>query len=208
MKLHRFEHPDFTSNAYVLVDKLSDETFLIDIGEYTQTKMFLNQRKSVKALFLTHAHYDHIYHIHELLKDHPDCRVYASAYALNALGNPKLNLSFYHEDPVCYQGDRLTPISNTDRLSLTQNLTAEVIATPGHTPGCLTYRIGRYLFTGDAYIPGHKVVTKLKGGNREEGAKSVATIKKLLNSGTLLCPGHGPTYQITESNSFSGQLKH
>jgi glyoxylase-like metal-dependent hydrolase (beta-lactamase superfamily II) len=207
MKLHRFEHPDFTSNTYVLIDRLSDEACLIDIGEYAQTKMLLNQRKSVSALLLTHAHYDHIYHISELLQDHPDCRVYASNYTLKALGNPKINLSFYHEDPVSYEGDGLAPISDTDRLSLTQNLTAEVTATPGHTPGCLTFRIGPYLFTGDAYIPGHKVVTKLKGGNKEEGVKSVATIRTLLNEGTLLCPGHGPVYRITDSNIPEFALK-
>jgi len=207
MKLHRFEHPDFTSNTYVLIDKLSDEACLIDIGEYTQTKKLLNRRKSVRALLLTHAHYDHIYHINEFLKDHPDCCVYASHYTLQALGNPKLNLSFYHEDPVSYNGGGLIPVSNTDKLTLSPNLTVEVIATPGHTPGCHTYRIGHYLFTGDAYISGHKVVTKLKGGNKEEGAKSVAEIRKLLNPGTLLCPGHGSTYQITESNTLRGLLK-
>lgn len=189
------------------MDRLSDEACLIDIGEYAQTKMFLNQRKSVRALILTHAHYDHIYHINELLQDYPNCRVYASTYTLNALGNPKLNLSFYHEDPVSFQGDGLVAISNNDRLSLTQNLTAEVIATPGHTPGCLTYRIGPYLFTGDAYIPGYKVVTKLKGGNKEDGAKSVAKIRTLLNEGTLLCPGHGPVYRITDSNIPEVALK-
>ena len=198
MKLHRFEHPGFTSNTYVIIDNLSGETCLIDIGEYTLTKKFLNQYKSVKALLLTHAHYDHIYYINELLKDHPDCIVYGSAYTLQALSNPKLNLSFYHEDPVSYPGEGLFPIYDSDILKITPYLIAKIVATPGHTPGCMTYRIGRYLFTGDAYIPGHKVVTKLKGGCKEQGTKSVATIRKLLSEGTLLCPGHGPTYRVTD----------
>lgn len=206
MELQRFEHPGFTSNTYVLTAAQSGKAFLIDIGEYAQTKKSLNSRTGIEALLLTHAHYDHIYHINELLQDYPNCQIYASAYTIEALRNPKLNLSFYHEDPVSYQGDRLISIKDNDKITLAKNMTAEVIATPGHTPGCLTYRIGQYLFTGDAFIPGYKVVTKLKGGDKEISAKSVELIKGMLSNGTLLCPGHGSTHRIEASNVFSKHL--
>lgn len=46
-----------------------------------------------------------------------------------------------------------------------------------------------YLFTGDAYILGVKVVTTLKGGDKKLAAKSVERILKLAE-GKIICPGH------------------
>ena len=47
------------------------------------------------------------------------------------------------------------------------------------------------MFTGDSYIPNVEVVTKLKGGNKEESKKSLEKIKKLMEEGTIVCAGHG-----------------
>lgn len=180
----------------------SNTAILVDIGEYGECKAFLSPF-SVEALLLTHAHYDHIYHINELLQDHPGCRVFASQYTIDALANPKLNLSFYHEDPVSYRGNAVKPVEGGCAVALIENTPIEIIATPGHTTGCLTYQIGPYLFTGDAFIPGYKVVTKLKGGDRTVSAKSVALIKSKLSEGVVLCPGHGSAYRVEASNALS-----
>ena len=65
-----------------------------------------------------------------------------------------------------------------------------MVATPGHELGCLTFYTGDYIFTGDAYIPGVKVVTKLPGGDRALAAESVEKILRLAE-GKTICPGHG-----------------
>lgn len=46
------------------------------------------------------------------------------------------------------------------------------------------------MFTGDAYIPGVKVVTKLPKGNRKLAAESIERIESLAK-GKNICPGHG-----------------
>ncbi len=68
--------------------------------------------------------------------------------------------------------------------------TVTVYETTGHAPSCLRYRIADWLFTGDAYIPGVKVVTKLPGGDRALAAESVEKILRLAE-GKTICPGHG-----------------
>ena len=49
--------------------------------------------------------------------------------------------------------------------------------------------MGEYLFTGDSYISGIKVVTNLPGGNKELAAQSLEKILELAK-GKILCPGH------------------
>lgn len=190
MKLKRFEHPGFTSNTYVLFSEQTDAAYVVDIGEYKQSKAFLATFSSVPILLITHAHYDHIYCINEFLEDYPACKVYASSYAIECLASPKLNLSFYHNDPVAYTGDALREANNDRTITLSQSYDAKVIATPGHTPGCLSFLVDNYLFTGDALIPGHEVVTKLRGGDKSLSRKSVSLIKDMLKPNMVLCPGH------------------
>lgn len=68
-------------------------------------------------------------------------------------------------------------------------MTAKVHETPGHSDSCLTYEIGNYLFTGDSYIPGVKVVTTFRGGDKNLAARSVEKILKWAE-GKKICPGH------------------
>ena len=63
--------------------------------------------------------------------------------------------------------------SNVDEVMLFENTTLKAIATPGHNPSCLCFEVGEYLFTGDSYIPGTKVVTNLPGGNKELAKESI-----------------------------------
>ena len=62
--------------------------------------------------------------------------------------------------------------------------------TPGHCPSCLTYVLDNWIFTGDAYIPGVKVVTKLPHGDKILAKQSAERILNMAKSKNM-CPGHG-----------------
>ena len=63
MYIHRIINSVFTSNTYILTSE-GQSAFLIDIGDVQPVKELLdNDGKVVKAVFLTHTHYDHIYFI-------------------------------------------------------------------------------------------------------------------------------------------------
>ena len=70
----------------------------------------------------------------------------------------------------------------------------EVMATPGHDKSCLTYRIGRYLFSGDSFIPKVKVMASFPQSNKEDAQNSLRRILAVAD-GCCLCPGHGPVYE-------------
>ena len=56
-------------------------------------------------MLLTHAHFDHIYGLLELLERYPDCRIYTNEIGRETLGNAKLNMSLYHETPLTIEDD-------------------------------------------------------------------------------------------------------
>ena len=92
-------------------------------------------------------------------------------------------------DPIVYESENVVTCDEGSVIELFDGVQAKVYHTPGHNPSCLTYEIGDYLFTGDAYIPGVKVVTTLKGGDKAKAAESVERILRLAE-GKTVCAGH------------------
>lgn len=187
-----------SSNTYIISDERSQEVWLIDIGDFEGVFDSISNDKSVKGVFLTHPHFDHIYGINKLLNAYPDCKAFASEDCNTALFCDKLNLSFYHNDPVVFLGTNVQILKEDDKIAIFDDCHLEIMETPGHHSGCLTYRIENYLFTGDSFIPGVKVVTKLKGGDREANKISLMKIMDNISVSTIVCPGHGPMTKIVK----------
>ena len=188
--------PLFSSNTYVLSKTKSNRVWLIDIGEFEKVLQSLNKGDEIRGVFITHSHFDHIYGINSLIDAFPDCVVYASEYAEKGLFSEKLNMSFYHEVPIVFKGSNIHILSENEQIELFENLFLEVMETPGHNEGSLTFKVGNYLFTGDSYIPNVKVVTKLKSGDRSANEKSLKKIKASISEETIICPGHGETKKL------------
>lgn len=177
----------FNSNTYLIEDKSYDYCWLIDIGD---TDYLIDNSLNIKGIFLTHSHFDHIYGINKIIEKFPDCIIYTSKSGNEALYSDKLNLSKYHESPLIFNGNNVKIINENDKIEIFPNISLEVIETPGHCPSCLTYYTDKYIFTGDSYIPGIKVVTNLPKGNKIQAQESVEKIKRLTENRDI-CPGHG-----------------
>lgn len=192
MKIQQYTHPQLTSNTYKITAAKSNQVWLFDLGAFDQVLSKLNPNQKINGAFLTHPHYDHIAGIAQLVKAFPECKIYGSAITLQALSDPKQNLSFYHEDPVVYTGQNLYNLTEGNQVQLWEGFIVTAYTTPGHNPGCMTFKIGDYLFTGDSYIPNLDVVTKLPLGNKTQSIESLKKISALLLPNTTICPGHGP----------------
>lgn len=201
LKIDCFEHPVFTSNTYLLnQNSTSKDVFLVDIGSSKDVIDSLKKGQNIKAIFLTHAHYDHIYGINDIIKHFPDCIVYCSEYCSQGLFSDKMNLSFYHDNPIVFEGGKVIVISEGMSIQLYSKCHLSVIETEGHNKGSLSFIIGNNIFTGDSLIPGYKVVTKLKSGNKEDALKSILKILKITRSTDTLYPGHGLFCKVSEIN--------
>ena len=184
----------FTSNTWMLFDDCYDYCWLVDIGDYEKVSDVLPSGIKIRGLLLTHTHFDHTYGINALNEAHPECRIYTTEYGKIALYDDKKNFSKYHEASFVYNGNNVEVLNEGDQLELYPGTILTAYATPGHCPSCLTYVIGNWIFTGDAYIPGVKVVTKLPMGDKKLAAESIERIKSLAE-GKKICPGHGPVFE-------------
>jgi glyoxylase-like metal-dependent hydrolase (beta-lactamase superfamily II) len=191
MEVKQLVNSVFTSNTYIVSDNNSDWVWLIDVGDIKGVLNSLTKGTYVKGVFITHPHFDHIYGINKLVDLFPECLVFTSEDGKQGLFSDKLNLSYYHNDPITFLGSNIQILRENDTIELFENYFLEALETPGHNWGCLTYKIGNYLFTGDSYIPNVPVVTKLKGGDRESNKKSLQKIKDNISENTIICPGHG-----------------
>lgn len=191
----------YTSNIYKI--SIGTDVWFIDIGNALPAINALSINETVRGVFITHAHYDHIYGINEFKDCFPECKVFASEYAKEGLYSDKINLSFYHEAPFIYKYSDFILINDGDSIPLSNKYHLNCIHTPGHNAGSISFLIENYFFTGDSYIPNFPVVTKLKSGNKLENDLSLKRIKSLINKNTVICPGHGPiTLGESISNNF------
>ena len=190
IKIHQIVNSVFTSNTFVLMDKRNN-AYLVDIGDFEPILQL--GVKEIKGVFLTHAHYDHIYGLRELLERFPNCPIYTSEWGVEALASDKLNFSRYHGDPLIIKCENVKVLSERDRIVLFDSITLDVFETPGHNRSCLTFKVGNNIFTGDAYIPGIKVVTTLPNANKMDAEASKERIAAMAQ-GLDLYPGHGDVY--------------
>lgn len=187
MLIHNTVNTYFCSCTYVLT--VDDFSWLVDCGD-VEPILSLIKGKNLIGVLLTHAHFDHIYGLNELLKLFPNTLVYTNECGTETLLDARKNMSLYHETPfVLERPDNIRIVNDGDEIELDKGITAKVVATSGHHPSCLTYIISDAIFTGDSYIPGIKVVTNLPKGNKKLAQDSVEKIL-LMSEGRIIYPGH------------------
>lgn len=190
MFVKRFVNSIFNSNSYIIYSE-ETETWVIDPGDSKQILDWLNNNnKILKGILITHSHFDHIYGINDLQEKFPDAKMHASFYAKEGMMSDKLNGSLYHEKPYVIEQQEVYIIKDGDRIKLWKDVFLDSIETPGHNRDCMSFHVQNNLFTGDALIPGIKVVTKIKYGDKIQAANSIKRIFELFNDETLIWPGH------------------
>lgn len=178
------------SIVYALSDGICKDYYLVDISDFAVAKSLLPKDAQVRGVFITHGHHDHIMGINELKATYPECVVYVSDECQSMLVSSKANLSYYKDtvNEIEYHG-KVSILHDSDEIELFDGIGLKVVATPGHHPSCLSFLVGNYFFTGDSYIPGVKVVTKLPGGDRQQAQASMLKIMEL-GKGKKICAGH------------------
>ena len=191
IEIHDITNTIFTSKTYILYREGEGKAWLVDIGDVEPVLSFLDEKGlTVAGVFLTHAHFDHIYGLPALVEHYPDCKVIVSAYTKEALASAKLNMSKYHGTPIEYTGENVTVVREGESLRLFVGEPEMVFyETPGHNPGCLTMVLGDVIFTGDAYIPGVGANTRLP---RADKALAQQSLERILNlaEGKRILSGH------------------
>lgn len=180
----------FNSITYILPVGNQKDCWLVDCGDVEKV---IELGWNIKGVLLSHSHSDHIYGLNRLMVVFPDALVYTNAAGKDGLQNPKWNFSRYHEEVenfVFCKPENVCVLETEGMYELDKDFHVEVLFTPGHEPSCITYKIGNCLYTGDAYIPGIKVVTTFPRSNKLQAAESLERLLQLERSGLKIMPGH------------------
>ena len=204
LQIHVLSIGPIATNCYVVRDD-KDRAFLVDPGCDWQPILDAIQGLHVTDILVTHAHWDHIGGV-AALKDATDARLWVPRLEADWLGDPVLNLSettlFLPHPVTAPPADKL--LAGGERIELLGE-EIEVLSTPGHSPGHLSYRMGDVVFGGDALFAGSVGRTDLPGGDHQTLLRSIREQLLTLDPETTLLPGHGPSTTIGEesqSNPF------
>ena len=179
IQIERLELGPFGTNAYVVVCPKTRDSLLVDTPAEAGTIMDRLKGTNPKYILLTHNHMDHLGALAEL---HSRLRVPLAVHALDAgnLPSPPEML-----------------LDDGDTISL-GNLKFEVLHTPGHTPGGLCFRTGRYLIAGDTIFPGGPGGTRSPDDFRQI-IKSITEKILVLPDDTEIYPGHGDSTVVKKA---------
>jgi glyoxylase-like metal-dependent hydrolase (beta-lactamase superfamily II) len=136
-------------NCYIVIDEGSKQAIVLDPGENAPDiiDFILSESLEIKAILLTHCHFDHIGAVKEL-KERLDAPVVIPKGEEIVAGSTAYNLSAMFGCPLTLEYDRT--IDDGEELKF-GSLSLKAISTPGHTPGGMCYYFANegIVFTGD-----------------------------------------------------------
>ena len=193
------------TNGYVLY-KQNGEGIMIDPGgdEEKLLEWLESQKVNIKAILLTHAHFDHIGAVEALRRAHK-APVYIHKNEKEWLTDPQLNGSglFPGIEPVkTASADHF--IDAKSPLSL-MGIDFQVLETPGHSPGSVSFywKEKQVVFSGDVLFHGGVGRTDLPGGNHETLMDTIHEKMLSLPDETTVANGHGPLTTIGKEKEIN-----
>lgn len=204
----------FQVNAYLLEDPATGQCAVVDTGDGPQLANALanlRPRPDLRAILLTHAHFDHAGGLADVQREFPEALAY-----LPVLERPMF-------DALPRQGSLLFGMADFDRpsgridrevrdgdaLELGGGLRFRFLSTPGHTPGQGCYYDDTYIFVGDTLFAGSIGRTDFPMSDPELMQFSLRRLLELPGH-LIVCSGHGPVTtlkQELEDNPFLDFLR-
>ena len=192
MLIESFCTGPFDTNAYLLGCEKQKKGIFIDPALGSKNLLLASMQKhhlQIKAIFLTHSHWDHIGDVASLKKS-MDLPLYVHKDdAENVLnpGSDELPLMF----PI--EGAKVDDFLEEGQIYKIGNLEIEVLHTPGHSPGgvCFFLRKEQVLFSGDTLFKGTIGNLSLETAEKNAMWNSLKKLSKLPPK-TRVYPGHGP----------------
>jgi glyoxylase-like metal-dependent hydrolase (beta-lactamase superfamily II) len=177
-------------NCWIVRPGGGDRALVIDPGDEAERLQgaIEDLGVTVEAILLTHTHFDHVGAVAPLARA-TGAPVYCPELETAVLADI-MRYVFPGLGPYeSYDADET--VSGGERLELA-GLTLDVIFTPGHSPGHVSYSIPdeQVVLSGDVLFQGSIGRTDLPGGDFPTLMRSIATLLDALPDETQVLPGH------------------
>ncbi len=185
MNFRRIIVGELATNCYIVGDK---ECVLIDPGDDAEKIISVIEKNelNITKILLTHGHFDHVMGA-ERLREYTGAKIYIHKDDKEALRDKKLSFAFFmrkdapnfYADEYLNEGDIIE--FGSDKL--------EVIHTPGHTKGSVTFFGDNKFFLGDLifYESVGRCNSDIEMLQEIESFDKIARISKTAS----VYPGHG-----------------
>ena len=179
-------------NCFVVRPKGSERAVIVDPGDEAERLLEALDALEIKALdgiLLTHTHFDHIGAVAPVAKA-TSAPVYCPELETQVLANIMDYVPWPGFGPFeSYEADHT--VSGGEKLELA-GLEFDVLFTPGHSPGHVTYALGseQALFSGDVLFQGSVGRVDLPGGDWPTLLSSIESLVDRYPEDTTVYPGH------------------
>jgi len=165
---------EYQTNCYIIND------IIIDPG-VGATQWIEKNIQIPKAILLTHGHFDHVWSVAEL-KEKYSIPVYIHK-----------NDEFMLREDIFNIGVPKTKadiLIDEDKTIVINDIEVSFKHFPGHTPGCMTIEIGKFMFSGDFIFNGSIGRVDFPYSSPSDMKKSFYKFLNL-NYNRIILPGHG-----------------
>jgi hydroxyacylglutathione hydrolase len=178
-------------NAYLVRREGADRAVLVDPGEEADRLLaeIADAGVTLDAILITHTHFDHVGAVAPVAKA-TGAPVYCPEIEVPVLADIMKFVPYAGFGPYeSYDADET--VAGGERLNLA-GLDIDVIFTPGHSPGHVTYAIAdeNALFSGDVLFEGSVGRVDLPGGDWPTLAASIQSLLDAYPDDTRVHPGH------------------
>lgn len=199
-----------STNCYIVSNRQTKEALIVDPADNADRirEILATNELELKAILLTHGHFDHISAVSELVQTFR-VPVYCHEAEKELLEDANLNLSAImgSDGPCTITASNL--VKDNENLELIHEK-IQVLHTPGHTKGgaCYYFMEEGCIFVGDTIFLESIGRTDFPTGNAAALVKSVQEKLYVLDSNIKLYPGHGPATSIgyeKENNPYTSE---
>jgi glyoxylase-like metal-dependent hydrolase (beta-lactamase superfamily II) len=196
-------------NAYIVrADAGTRRAVIVDPGEEAGRLLQAAQELGVQleAILLTHCHFDHIGAVA------PVARATGAPVYCPEMEQPLLSDIMSWVPPGFGPFESYEPehtVAGGERLKLA-GLDIDVIATPGHSPGHVTYATSGALLSGDVLFQGSVGRVDLPGGDWATLERSIENLVRTFPAETVVYPGHMGVTTLgreLDTNPFLSELR-
>jgi hydroxyacylglutathione hydrolase len=191
MDVRMFTVGPIQENAFLVRRDNADTAFLVDPGD--EPEKLINAIEalnvSLEAILLTHTHFDHVGAVAPVARA-TNAPVYCPQLETRVLADIMSYVPWPGFGPFeSYDADHT--VAGGEKLQIA-GFDIDVIFTPGHSPGHVTYAIAdeHALFSGDVLFQGSIGRTDLPGGDAPTLLRSIEGLLEAYPDETIVHPGH------------------
>lgn len=181
MEIKTIESDILGSNTHIVIE--NNEAIIFDAGAELERVIRAVKGLEVKAIFLTHLHFDHIFFLNDYVKEF-GCSVYLYD---EELIDEKHTLSYMIGDvkiPTgCYRSLKTEAVVSVGEFDV------KCIHSPGHSDDSMCYVVDGILFAGDTLFDGTIGRTDLATSSRVDMLDTLERLKML--EFDMCYSGHG-----------------